>query len=149
MCSYGAHAMKVLVVEDSRPLRLEDQRVLSNAGYRVITAEDGETALRLAVEEKPELIILDLMLPKLSGVEVLKRLKDDARTAVIPVIVLSGLSQKNAEKLMDEGAEAYYEKNEVMPDTRHNRLPKVLEEVICRVNRKRGIRLSSIPIPKN
>jgi DNA-binding response OmpR family regulator len=44
--------MKVLVVEDSRPLRLEDQRVLSRAGYRVITAEDGETALRLAVEEK-------------------------------------------------------------------------------------------------
>jgi CheY-like chemotaxis protein len=89
------------------------------------------------------------MLPKLSGVEVLKRLKSDTRTAVIPVIVLSGLSQKNAERLMGEGAEAYFEKSEVMPDSRHNRLPRVLEEVICRVNRKRGIGLSSIPIPKS
>jgi DNA-binding response OmpR family regulator len=141
--------MKVLVVEDSRPQRLEDERVLNKAGYRVIAAEDGETALRLAVEEKPDAIILDLMLPKLSGVEVLKRLKDDARTAAIPVIVLSGLSQKNADKLIDEGAEAYFEKNEVMPDSRHNRLPRVLEDVICRVNRKRGILLSSIPIPKS
>ena len=149
ICRYGADTMKVLVVEDSRPLRLEDEQVLNKAGYRVISAEDGETALRLATAEKPDLIILDLMLPKLGGVEVLKRLKDNERTSEIPVVVLSGLSNKNAEKLIEAGAEAYFEKSEVMPDRQHNRLPRLIEDVICRVNRKRGIGLSSIPIPKN
>jgi DNA-binding response OmpR family regulator len=138
--------MKILVVEDSRPLRREDVRVLNQAGYQVIAAEDGEVALRLAATEQPDAIVLDLMLPKISGVEVLKRLKKDAKTSEIPVIVLSGLSNKNADKLLSAGAEAYFEKNEVMPDREHNRLTKVVEEVMCRVNRKRGVGLSSIPI---
>jgi DNA-binding response OmpR family regulator len=60
------NAVKILLVEDSRVLRLTDQRALTNAGYEVISAEDGETALQYARSEKPDLILLDLLLPKIS-----------------------------------------------------------------------------------
>ena len=102
---------KVLLVEDSKFLRLANERVLTKAGYEVCTAEDGEAALRLANEKRPDVILLDMMLPKLSGPEVLRALKKDPLTTSIPVIVLTSLSQKNEEKLLGEGAEAYFEKS--------------------------------------
>ena len=56
--------MKILLVEDSKLLRLTDERTLVKAGYDVISAEDGEEALRSAKEQKPDLILLDLLLPE-------------------------------------------------------------------------------------
>ena len=79
---------------------------------------------------------------------VLHRLKADAGTAGIPVVVLSSLSGKNREKLIEAGAEDYLEKSLLMPTPGVNLLPKILENVICRINRKRGIAFSSIPVTK-
>jgi DNA-binding response OmpR family regulator len=138
--------VKILVAEDSKTIRQENERALTKAGYEVIGAEDGEAVLRLAREQKPDLILLDLLLPKMSGIEVLQRLKGDARTANIPVVVLSGLSERNRDKLIDAGAEDYLEKNSLMPVPGENLLPKKLEDVICRINRRRGIPFSSVPI---
>jgi DNA-binding response OmpR family regulator len=104
--------MTILLVEDSKMLRAANGRALVKAGYQVITAGDGEEALRMAQESVPELILLDMMLPKITGLDVLRNLKSDARTSKIPVIVLSGLSQTNGEKLMQEGAAAFFEKSE-------------------------------------
>jgi CheY-like chemotaxis protein len=140
--------VRILLVEDSRAVRRENERVLTKAGYEVICAEDGEAALHQAQGQKPDLILLDMILPKISGPEVLERLKSDARTADIPVVVLSGLPEKNRQKLMDAGAEEYLEKNSLMPAPGVNILPKVLENVICRVNRRKGIAFSSVPISK-
>jgi CheY-like chemotaxis protein len=81
------------------------------AGYTVISASDGDEALLIAAAGRPDLIVLDMMLPKLSGPEVLRFLKKDVRTADIPVIVCSGLSQKNEAKLRREGAIAFLEKS--------------------------------------
>jgi CheY-like chemotaxis protein len=81
------------------------------AGYTVISASDGDEALLIAAAGRPDLIVLDMMLPKLSGPEVLRFLKKDVRTADIPVIVCSGLSQKNEAKLRSEGAIAFLEKS--------------------------------------
>jgi twitching motility two-component system response regulator PilG len=67
--------VKILLVEDSRTLRLSNERALLKAGYEVICAEDGESALRCAKEQMPDLILLDLLLPRVSGLEVLTRLK--------------------------------------------------------------------------
>ena len=114
----------------------------------MICAEDGETALHMAQEQKPDLILLDMILPKMSGPDVLHHLKSDPKTAGIPVVVLSSLSEKNRQKLMDEGAEEYIEKNSLMPMRGMNLLPKVLETIICRINRKRGIAFSEVPILK-
>ena len=59
--------MNILIVDDSRFLRLANERALIKAGHNVITASDGEQGLQLARERKPDLVILDMMLPKLSG----------------------------------------------------------------------------------
>jgi len=136
--------VKILLVEDSRALRLENERALLKAGYAVICAEDGESALQLAGEQKPDLILLDLLLPKMSGLEVLDYLKNTTGTAHIPVVVLSALYEKNREKLIAAGAEDYLEKNSLMQNGQ-NLLPRVLEDVICRINRKRGIAFASVP----
>jgi CheY-like chemotaxis protein len=140
--------VKILLVEDSKPIRMENQRVLIKAGYEVVYAEDGESALKLADQEKPDLILLDMILPTMSGAAVLEHLKNDASTATIPVVVLSGLAEKNRQKLMDAGAEDYLEKSTLMPSPGMNLLPEMLENVICRINRRRGIAFSSIPVSK-
>jgi CheY-like chemotaxis protein len=138
--------VKILLVEDSKTIRKENESALQNAGYEVICAEDGESALQMAQEQHPDLILLDMILPRMSGPEVLKHLKSEPATAEIPVVVLSGLSEKNREKLLEEGAEEYLEKNSLMPSRGINLLPNKLENVICRINRRRGIAFSSVPL---
>jgi len=108
--------MKILLLEDSRVLRLRNERALVKAGYHVITAEDGESALRCAKEEQPDLILLALLLPKVSGLEVLTRLKHNRATAQIPVVAVSGLSEKNRRRLIEAGAEEYLEKRSVISE---------------------------------
>jgi CheY-like chemotaxis protein len=100
----------VLLVEDSKLLRVNREHILKQAGYLVLTAADGVEALILAYESHPDLILLDLMLPKLDGAAVLRTLKADPVTARIPVVVVTALSEKNEEKLMQEGAAAFVEK---------------------------------------
>jgi len=138
--------VRILLVEDSKPIRRENEGALINAGYEVICAEDGESAVKIAQEMNPDLVLLDMILPKMSGPEVLRRLKGDSRTAEIPVIVVSSLSEKNRDKLLEAGAEEYLEKNLLMPRKGVNLLPKALEAVVCRINRKRGVAFSSIPV---
>jgi DNA-binding response OmpR family regulator len=103
--------MKILLIDDSRLLRTANERTLLKAGYQVITASDGEEGLRLAKETAPDLVVLDMMLPKLSGPEVLRALRQHSSTASTPVMVLSSLPEANREKLLSEGASAYFEKN--------------------------------------
>ena len=100
----------VLLVEDSKLLRAHREHILQKAGYLVVTAVDGVEALILAYEKHPDLILLDLMLPRLDGTSVLRALKADPITAPIPIVVVTALSEKNEQKLMDEGAAAFVEK---------------------------------------
>jgi CheY-like chemotaxis protein len=102
---------KILLVEDNKLTRTAYERSLARTGYHVISAQDGEEALQAAGKENPDLVLLDMMLPKLSGPEVLQRLKSNPETAAIPVIVLTGLSQKNEARLVEDGAAAFVEKN--------------------------------------
>ena len=74
-------------------------------------AGDGEEGLRAARENTPDLILLDMMLPKVSGVDVLRALKGDVLVKHIPVVVLSGLGQANEAKLLKEGAAAFFMKS--------------------------------------
>jgi CheY-like chemotaxis protein len=138
--------VKILLVEDSLPILRLNESALHKAGYEVICAEDGESALLMAQEQKPDLILLDMILPKISGPEVLQKLKRDPKTSEIPVVVVSSLSEKNRQKLIEAGAEEYLAKNEIMPSRGVNRLPNLLENVICRINRKRGIGLTNVPV---
>jgi CheY-like chemotaxis protein len=103
--------MTILLIEDSKFQRIANGRALVKAGYDVIHAGDGEEGLRTAREKIPDLILLDMMLPKVSGLDVLRTLKGDVLVKHIPVIVLSGLGQANEAKLLKEGAAAFLVKS--------------------------------------
>jgi len=102
----------ILLIEDEQLLQKTLGDVLGNEGYKIINALDGEIGLRLAKEKKPDLILLDIILPKLNGFDVLKKLREDPETKWIPVIVLTNLEQtKDIEKALSLGASAYLVKN--------------------------------------
>ncbi len=108
-----AGTTKILLVDDSKFLRLATERALARAGYEVLTATDGEHALEVARAKRPDVILLDMLLPKMTGLDVLRALKRDIETARIAVVVFTGLSQKNAVRLQQDGAVAYLEKSEL------------------------------------
>jgi CheY-like chemotaxis protein len=120
--------MKILLIEDSKFLRIANGRALVKAGYTVIHAVDGEEGLRAAREDSPDLILLDMMLPKVSGLDVLRALKLDELVKHIPVIVLSGLGQANEAKLLKDGAAAFLLKSS---DNDASLLIKAVEGVLA------------------
>jgi CheY-like chemotaxis protein len=101
----------VLLIDDSKFLRRSNELAISKAGYNVLGAADGEEGLEVARNKLPDVIVLDMMLPKLTGPQLLQALKQDPRTSQIPVIVLSSLPQSNETKLKKEGAARYLEKS--------------------------------------
>jgi len=121
---------KILLVEDSKFMRIATERALIRAGYAVSTAIDGENALEAARLTRPDLILLDLLLPKLAGPEVLKALKADPLTAAIPVVVLSGMSEKNAERLHRDGAFAFLGKESLALDRGSGALLEALAAIV-------------------
>jgi len=120
----------ILLVDDSKFLRRANELALIKAGYGVFSASDGEEGLRVAGEKLPDLIVLDMMLPKLSGPQLLEILKKDAKTQHIPVIVLSSLPQTNAEKLKQSGAAAYFEKATLGVENGSTGLIRAIESVL-------------------
>ena len=92
------HPHRVLLVEDDRFLRKAAEVVLQRAGLIVTTAEDGIAALRAVNEARPDLVLLDMIMPRMHGSEVLRTLKSDPATAGIPVIVLSNQGQESDRK---------------------------------------------------
>jgi CheY-like chemotaxis protein len=125
-----ATMMKILLVEDSKFLRLATERALARAGYTVNSAVDGDEALQLAREKMPDLILLDMLLPKMSGPDVLKALKADPVTKGIPVVVMTGMSQKNAARLQQDGAIGFLEKSALELDKGSEKLLSALREII-------------------
>jgi CheY-like chemotaxis protein len=121
---------KILLVEDSKFLRLAMERALSRAGYAVTSAADGEQALQMAREKLPHLILLDMLLPKLSGPDVLIALKKDPMTEAIPVVVISGMSQKNAPRLQQDGALSFIEKSALALEEGSGKLLAAVEQIL-------------------
>ena len=79
----------ILVVDDSEDIALISARMLSSRGFAVITASDGQEALAIVARQQPSCLLLDVMMPRMSGLEVLKALKADPATANIPVIMVT------------------------------------------------------------
>ncbi|MFH1780657.1 MAG: response regulator [Candidatus Nealsonbacteria bacterium] len=99
---------KILLIEDEAALQKTLGDVLGQEGYIVMSALDGEIGLKMAQAETPDLILLDLVLPKMHGFEVLKALKENIATKDIPVIVLTNLeSMGDIEKALELGATTY------------------------------------------
>ena len=99
---------RILVVDDTKDILLVVARRIQSWGYDVITAESGEEGLKIIDANPPDLILLDIMMPKMKGRDVCARLKADPKTAHIPVIFLTALGLADHVKSgMDVGAEDY------------------------------------------
>jgi DNA-binding response OmpR family regulator len=90
---------KILIVDDENDVRFLLKKGLSNKGYNILSASNGEDALVLAKSNKPDLIILDVLMPGMDGPEVDAKLKEDAKTKDIPVMFLTSLYTKKEESI--------------------------------------------------
>jgi DNA-binding response OmpR family regulator len=114
---------KILFVEDEPALQKTLGDFLKSAGFSVLQAFDGVTGLEMAKKEKPALVLLDLIMPKKNGFDVLSELKGDPATAGIPVIILTNLeSAEDIDRALEAGAVAYLVKT-------NYRLEEVLEKI--------------------
>jgi DNA-binding response OmpR family regulator len=101
----------VLVADDEEDIRELIVFRLENSGYTVIEAHDGAEALELARSERPDLAVLDVMMPKLDGYELTQRLRDDEATRRMPIILLTARSQEaDVQHGFDAGADDYIRK---------------------------------------
>jgi DNA-binding response OmpR family regulator len=122
--------MKILLIEDSKFLGIAIARALAKHGNKVEIAKDGEEGLTRIRQSSPDAVLLDMMLPKISGTDVLRLLKADAATKDLPVIVLTGLSQRNTETLTKLGAAGYIEKTDALLDDNAATLIQALNTIV-------------------
>jgi DNA-binding response OmpR family regulator len=119
--------MKVLIVEDDHFLLSMYATKFEKEDFQVLSAEDGEKGLRLATQEGPDIILLDIILPKMDGFEVLKKLKSQKETKDTPVLLLTNLSQQDdSKKGLSLGADDYLVKAHFMPSEVVEKVKKYL-----------------------
>ena len=127
--SINVHGKKVLVAEDEPDIRGLIVFSLQFAGYEVVQASNGEDAIDVAEREQPDLILLDVRMPKLTGYEACERLKAKETTKHIPVVFLSALSQESEIKYgLGLGGEEYIIKP-FAPDELYRRVTAILERL--------------------
>lgn len=120
---------KVLLVEDDTFLSGMYVKKLEMENFEVLLASDGKQGLRMIIEEIPDLILLDIILPKMSGFEILKEIKKDRKTKDIPVILLTNLGQKkDVERGFALGAKDYLIKAHFMPSEVVEKIIKTIKE---------------------
>lgn len=119
----------ILFIEDESALQKTFNDLLEKEGYQIISALDGEVGLKLAKSKKPDLILLDLILPKIHGFDVLKELKSSPETKDIPIIVLTNLEgMEDIDKAIELGAKTYLVKTQYNLNEVLDKIKKSLEE---------------------
>ncbi len=119
---------KILIIEDDKFLRELISKKLVDKGYEIIKAVDGAEGVEKTKKGNPDLILLDLILPKMNGFEVLSEIKDDPATSSIPVIILSNLGQKeDVEKGLKLGAIDFLIKAHFTPIEIIEKIQKILK----------------------
>jgi len=120
-------AKRLLLVEDDRFLRRACEVSLKQRGFAVTSAVDGEEGLRLARSERPDLILLDMLMPKLSGLDVLKALRSDASTRELRVLVLSNSSrEQDVQEVTRLGIEGYLVKSNLSLQSLGDEVTRIL-----------------------
>lgn len=119
---------KILVVDDEQDILKLIEKILSDAAYEIILAKNGDEMFELLQKSKPDLILLDVMMPGINGYEICHLLKNNSETAHIPVVMLTVLSgPQDASKGMSMGAEAYLAKP-FDPDELGREIKRVLKD---------------------
>lgn len=120
---------KILFVEDEQSFQQALTEVLHQEGYEVLQAFDGNEGFQLAQKEKPDLILLDLILPKRDGFETLEALKAEEKTKNIPIIVLTNLEgSQDVERAIEAGATTYLPKPDYTPEDIVRKVRDMLEK---------------------
>lgn len=118
---------KILLVDDDVTLHDMYAERLRAEGYNIVSAYDGEEALEKVSKEQPDVILLDIMMPKINGIDVMKKLREDETTANIPIILLTALVQEiNKIKGMMHETDQYLIKSEIMPSAVISAIEKAL-----------------------
>lgn len=121
---------QILVVEDTELLRRIYQDKLASDGYRVLTAGDGLEALAVLRANRVDLVLLDLIMPRMGGLDVLQSMKADPRTSDLPVVVLTNLGEESAIKhALELGALDYLIKNQAKPADVAEKIRLVLDNL--------------------
>jgi DNA-binding response OmpR family regulator len=121
-------AKKILIIEDDKFLRELITRKLSGDGFNIVEATDGEEGMKKLKEEKPDLVLLDLILPGIDGFEFLTKAKEDPSISSIPIIILSNLGQREeVEKGLKMGATDYLIKAHFTPGEIIEKIKNILE----------------------
>ncbi|HCJ52558.1 MAG: hypothetical protein A2898_00110 [Candidatus Kerfeldbacteria bacterium RIFCSPLOWO2_01_FULL_48_11] len=116
MPNQSLKSLKILLVEDEKMLSEMYVAKFSKEGVKVMTAADGAAGLEIAKKELPDIILLDIIIPKIDGFAVLKELKSDPSTRKIPIILLTNLGQdEDVNKGKDLGADDYFIKSDHTP----------------------------------
>jgi len=122
-------AKKILFIEDESALQKTFGDFFEKEGFKLISALDGETGLELVEKEIPDLILLDLILPKIEGIEVLKKLRENPKTKEIPVIVLTNVDDfGKLEKSLELGVKSYLVKTDFTLEEVLQKIKEVLKE---------------------
>jgi len=120
---------KILLIEDDADLQQIMGKMLKNSGFQVVEALDGEIGVELAKSEKPDIVLVDLILPKKNGFEVIEELKRDPETENIKIVVLSNLERpSDVEKALELGATAYLVKAKYEFEDIVSRIKELSEE---------------------
>jgi CheY-like chemotaxis protein len=107
---------KILLVEDDPAISRLYQKAFALQGYEVVVAKDGEEGLIMAINSQPQIILLDVMMPKMNGIELLDALRATPQTQNIPVVVYTNLgSEKDEETILSKGAVKYLVKSDYDP----------------------------------
>ena len=118
---------KILIVEDDPLIMRLYQKIFTFEGFEVILATNGEEGLEKARSAKPTVILLDIMMPKMNGLDLLIKLKVDPQTQKIPVVMLTNLAgTQDAEKALSEGAIKYIIKSEFAPKQVVNMVKEII-----------------------
>lgn len=108
--------MKILLVDDEQALVKMYSEALQGAGFEILTAQDGQAAIETTKNQKPDVILLDIIMPKINGLDVLAQLKQSEETKNIPVFLLTNLPEESSlEKAKSMGAEDYFVKAQTEP----------------------------------
>ncbi len=126
--AYMPNQNKILLVEDDPMVVRMYQRKLTKDGFRVTLAFNGEEGLAALMKERPDIILLDIMMPKMNGIEMLKRIKADPVLKNIPVVILTNLGDRpeDVQKCKELGAEDYWVKASVSLKEAVDRTNKIL-----------------------
>ena len=120
------HRKKVLVADDTVTVRKVAARLLSSAGYQVLEAEDGRQALELVQNEHPDLILLDLLMPKMTGFDVLREIKRIGRVKETPILIMSGVFKKDVLDFLQAAGVAGFIDKEQIKDSLLFRVQQIL-----------------------